>query len=219
MSDLSPAVADQIKLIRLEPKKPLLLCDADEVLLQFLRGVEMHLEDEGYYLDLKSFALSGNIKHASSHEAASQDQVKALLSGFFGARMKDMSPVTGAADALASLAQDVQIVILTNTPPKHRAARMEVLARHGMDYPLVANEGSKGGAAKALASQIDAPVVFIDDIPHNIDAVLASVRHAEGIHFVADERLRLLIPKATSALHRVDEWHLAEPLIRDVLLG
>ncbi len=219
MSELPPAVASQINDLRLEAEKPLLLCDADEVLFQFLAGLELHLEDEGYFLDLVSFALSGNIKHESSGEVASQARVRELLDGFFSSRMKDLKPVAGAADALAALAKDIQIVVLTNTPPALRSARGAALKRSGMDYPIIANKGSKGAAAKAIAESVTGPVAFIDDIPHNIDAVLAAVRHAEGIHFVADPRLRQLIPKATSAKHRVDEWPLAEPLIREMLLG
>ena len=219
MSDVSPAVAEQLKAIRLEPSKPLLLCDADEVLLEFLKGLELHLDDEGYNLDLQSFALSGNIKHVESGEAASHARVQELLKTFFASRMKDLNPVPGAADALESLSQDMQIVVLTNTPPAQKHHRVEALQNAGMSYPVIANEGSKGAAARALADQITAPILFMDDIPHNIDAVLAAVRHAEAIHFVADERLRSLIPKATSALHRVDEWPLATPLIRDALLG
>lgn len=219
MTGLSDSIRTQIDSLRLDSDKPLLLCDADEVLFQFLRGLERHIEEEGYHLDLVSFSLFGNIKHTETGEAAAREQVAELLKGFFANRLHELDPVPGAADALASLSRDVQIVVLTNTPPPQREARAAALKASGMPYPVIANEGPKGAAAGALAGAHQAPVVFVDDIPHNIDSVLEAIAHAQGIHFVADERLRPLIPKASKALHRVDEWQEAEPLIRAALLG
>jgi len=219
MNDVSDSIRTQIDSLRLDSAKPLLLCDADEVLFQFLRGLERHIESEGFHLDLVSFSLFGNIKHTDTGEAAAREQVAELLKGFFATRLHELDPVPGAADALESLSRDVEIVVLTNTPPAQREARAAALHAGGMPYPVVANEGAKGAAAGAIAAGRKTPVVFIDDIPHNIDSVLQTVSHAQGIHFVADERLRPLIPKAPNALHRVDEWPEAEPLIRAALLG
>jgi hypothetical protein len=217
MSDLSESIRTQIDELSLDSNRPLLLCDADEVLFQFVRGLERHIETQGFHLDLISFSLFGNIKHAVSGEVASRDQVAGLLKGFFATQLPTLDPVPGAAKALAAIAEDAQVVVLTNTPPPRRADRAEALVRGGMPYPVIANEGAKGAAAGAIAGAHKAPVVFIDDIPHNIDSVLEAVTHAKGIHFVADPRLRPMIPKAPSALHRVDEWPEAEPLIRAAL--
>jgi hypothetical protein len=218
MNTIPDSIRTQIDSLRLDSQRPLLLCDADEVLFQFVRGLERHLESKGFHLDLVSFSLFGNIKHTETGEAAARDQVADLLKGFFATRLAELEPVPGAAEALAALSKDAQVVVLTNTPPPQRAARTAALEAGGMPYPVIANEGAKGAAAGALAGAHKAPVVFIDDIPHNIDSVLDAVAHAQGIHFVADPRLRPLIPKAPSALHRVDEWPEAEPLIRAALL-
>jgi len=219
MTDLKESIRMQIDSIQLDPDTPLLLCDADEVLFQFIRGLENHLDDEGYHIDLVSFSLFGNIKNSESGEAASKDKVASLLKGFFATRLQELEPVPGAAEALAALAPEMQIVVLTNTPPDQRAARSHALHQGGMPYPIIANEGSKGATAEALAGGLTAPILFMDDIPHNIDSVLAAIPKAEALHFVADPRLRPLIPKAPAALHRVDEWPHAEPLIRNTLLG
>ncbi len=218
MIDLPPAIREQVDALHIAPDRPLILCDADEVLFQFLRGLEGHLIEEGFHLDLASFALFGNIKHTETGDAADREAVTKLLQGFFATKLETLKPVAGAAEALASLSRDAQIVVLTNTPPRQRAARVTALEKSNMPYPVIANEGPKGAAAAALASAHEAAVIFIDDIPHNIDSVLEAITHAKGIHFVADPRLRPLIPKAASALHRVDEWPEAEPLIRAALL-
>ncbi len=219
MTSLPSAVSNQIESLQIDSTKPMLLCDADEVLLQFLRGLEVHLNNEGYLLDLVSFSLFGNIKHADNGTAASREDVSSLIDGFFAGHMHTLEPVSGAAESLAALTPDIQIIVLTNTPQPQRQARAQILAKHGMAYPVIANQGLKGPAAKALAAQTSGPTLFMDDIPHNIDSVLEHAPRAKAIHFVADERLRPLIPAAPAALHRVDEWHLAEPLIRKALLG
>lgn len=212
-------VAEQIAQVPVTEGRPLLLVDADEVLLEFVKGLERHLEDEGYRLDLVTFSLFGNIKHADTGHAASREEVGGLLKSLFAEKMHTLTPVPGAAEALAALAEDAQVIVLTNTPGPQRDARAGVLASHGMPYPVVANEGLKGAAAKMLMQRAAAPMLFMDDIPHNIDSVLEHAEGAKAIHFVADERLRPLILKVPAALHRVDEWPLAEPLIRDALLG
>ena len=40
-----------------------------------------------------------------------------------------------------------------------------------MDYPVIVGSGLKGPAVAWLTRHIDAPVFFLDDIPHNIDSV------------------------------------------------
>lgn len=219
MNAFDESIRIQIDELHVQPDVPLILCDADEVLFQFLRGLEGHLEKEGYFLDLVSFALAGNIKHAESGEAVTRERVAELLAGFFASRTAHLEPVEGAAEALANLSHESQIVVLTNTPPERREMRAEALRKGGMPYPVIANKGPKGAAAAAIAEGHKAPAVFIDDIPPNIDAVLDAVPHAHGIHMVADPRLRPLIPKAPRATHRVDEWHEAEPLIAALLKG
>ena len=48
----------QIEALTLDPLRPLIVCDVDEVILHFLRGFEAYLNDNGLWLDPASFALS-----------------------------------------------------------------------------------------------------------------------------------------------------------------
>ena len=83
-----------------------------------------------------------------------------------------------------------------------------VLRNLGILYApdLVANAGGKGPAVTALAAGREAPVVFVDDIPHHHTSVAEHSAEAHRIHFVADERLRGLIGPADEAHARIDEW-------------
>lgn len=213
MTQLVPEIKSQIEAIRLEEGRPLILCDADEVLFKFLEGLEHYLESEGYWLDMTSFRLSGNVKKQGTDEAIDGMQVKQLLDSFFQHRTEHLDPVEGAAEALASLSEQAQIVILSNLPLAQRRDREKALAEHGMAYPLVANQGIKGPPAKALAEAAKAPVTFLDDLPPNLQSVRETVPHATLIHFIADPRLAQLIGKAEASDHRLDTW----PEVHDLL--
>lgn len=63
--------------------RPLLLLDADEVLLRFVEHLEGHLPTVGYELRLTSFQLGGNIFSTRDAVAAKPEDVKALIAGFF----------------------------------------------------------------------------------------------------------------------------------------
>lgn len=214
---IDDAVRRQIEATPVARDRPLLVCDADEVLLQFLAGLEAFLEERGLYLDLASYALTGNIRERTSGEALAADAVQRLLEAFFVERTGRLEPVPGAAEALAALAGDWQILVLSNVPPGKRQLRAETLARHGMPYPVIANAGLKGPAVALLAAQTRGPVVFVDDIPKNIDSVAELAGHVVRLHFVADPRLARLIGRAGTAHARHDDWPAARAFIAATL--
>lgn len=204
--DLPEFVATQIAALEIDPKRPLVLSDADEVLLQFAAPLELFLNEEGLYLDLTSFRLVGNIKLKSTGEAVSQQAVSALIGEFFASKVSDCPAVHGAPEALAQLSRRAEIIIVSNIPIEARQARADSLHALGMPYPLIANAGEKGPAIRAITAKHDAPVVFLDDLPQNIASVAAHAAHVHRIHFVADPRLRGLLDRAADAHARIDEW-------------
>ncbi|TNE56869.1 MAG: hypothetical protein EP340_10595 [Alphaproteobacteria bacterium] len=206
MINLVPEIRSQIEAIDLQEGRPLILCDADEVLFKFLDGLEHYLESEGYWLDMTSFRLTGNVKEQGSNEVVDGLRVKELLDSFFKHRTEHLEPVEGAAEALESLSDHAQIVILSNLPLAQRLDREKALAEHGMPYPLVANQGIKGPPAKALADAARGSVTFLDDLPPNLQSVREAVPHATLIHFIADPRLAQLIGKAEASDLRLDTW-------------
>ncbi|TNE37423.1 MAG: hypothetical protein EP347_07945 [Alphaproteobacteria bacterium] len=213
MIPLVPEIKAQVDAIQLQEGRPLILCDADEVLFKFLEGLEHYLENEGYWLDMTSFRLTGNVKEKGTDEVVDGMRVKELLDSFFQHRTEHLEPVEGAAAALESLSNHAQIVILSNLPLAQRQDRERALAEHGMPYPLVANQGIKGPPAKALAEAAGGPVTFLDDLPPNLQSVREAVPHATLIHFIADPRLARLIGKAEASDHRLDTW----PEVHDLL--
>lgn len=214
-SPLDPFVTDQIAALSLSKDRPLIVTDADEVLFQFMAGLEAFLERQGYEITLKSFAITGNVRHRETGTVVEPADMKQLLGGFFEEETHRLDPVEGAADALARLSDEADIVVLSNVPFAQRDARARSLTESGMPYPLVANSGLKGPAMASLANLGGRPVFFLDDIPHNLQSVHEAVSDVHLVHFVADPRLRKLVPSPTAEHVSSGDWDHTAEHIRD----
>lgn len=196
----------QLAALSLVSGRPLVIVDADEVLFHFMQGFERYLEAQGCAIALTSFALTGNIRRVADDGVLSQAEVGALLGSFFADHTESLSPVPGAAEALAALNRTMQVVVLSNLPLAQAPARRRALLAAGMDYPVVANTGSKGGAARRLADLAAAPIAFVDDIPNHHGSVRRAVPDAFCIQFVADPRLAALVPRAPESDLFAADW-------------
>ncbi|GHF29831.1 hypothetical protein GCM10017044_26400 [Kordiimonas sediminis] len=188
------------------PTRPLLLVDADEVLLKFVERLDVFLADQGYTLTMTSFRLAGNIRHTATQEVAAPETVKNLIGNFFDTCVGDMAAVDHAAHCLSNLSELYQIAILSNVPAHCRQRRAKNLADLGMDYPVLANAGGKGPAVADLLSWSDNGVVFIDDLPPQHASVAQHAPDCHRIHTVADKNLAALIGRAEHAHVRIDNW-------------
>ena len=215
---LSEEISNQIETLDLDPDRPLVISDADEVLLQFMRQFEIYLDRNDMWIDLSSFRLQGNIKYKGSDEAVDMTN-RNIIDDFFAAETLNFSPVEGAAEALNALSKEAQIIILTNLPLAQKSERQINLSKHGMDYPVIVGSGLKGPAVKSLGEKIKAPLFFLDDIPHNINSVAEYVPTSGRIHMIADPRLSKLIGAAEGASARIDQWQEAQAWIMDKLIG
>ncbi len=199
-------VERQLQALAFEPDRPLIIADADEVLVAFMAGLERYLEANGLFFDWASYALTGNIKRREDEVALEHEDVQQLLLGFFDRHAHELDPVPGAAKALEALAERCQIVVLTNVPSAHREARQRSLSESGMDYPVIANIGSKGPPVRFMADRVQAPIVFLDDIPRNHSSVARDAEKVHRVHFVADPRLARLLGPAEDSHYRSDDW-------------
>lgn len=203
---LDADVQVQLDALQLVPDRPLVITDADEVLFQFMKGLEDYLAGQELYFDWASFALYGNIRRRSDDAVVEMKDLASHLDGFFAAHAAELEAVDGAAAALGGLAERAQIVVLSNIPLPQREARLQALRRHGMDYPLVANRGPKGAAVHQMAARVAAPAVFIDDIPQNHKSVRAAGPGVHCLHFVADRRLAALLGPTEHCDIACDSW-------------
>tara|TARA_R110000824_G_scaffold399843_1_gene605974 strand:- start:63611 stop:64318 length:708 start_codon:yes stop_codon:yes gene_type:complete len=210
---LDEAVIPQIEALDLIHGRPLIVTDCDEVLMQFLVGLETYLETQGLWLDLQSYALTGNIKRRDTNEPLPGTAMPELMQGFFETSTGTLLPVAGASEALRDLSLRAQIVVLTNVPISEKDARSRNLAEKDMPYPVIANRGLKGAAVKLMADKVSAPTFFLDDIPHNIASVAKAHETCTLLHFIADKRLAKLMGQAPDSHFHTSEWAEAHAFI------
>ncbi len=204
--NLSESVRTQIDELDLVRGRPLVVCDADEVLFQFLEGLENYLARQGLRLDMVTYDLVGNIRSTHNDEAFAAEKVPGLLTSFFETETGKLQPVGGAAEALLSLVDRTQIVVLSNIPEAQRLVRASSLVDHGMPYPLIANEGDKGQAIRYLFEQVEARVFFVDDYPGHLTSALNHVDDCVCINLVMHPKIVPLIEQMDFDHPRARDW-------------
>ena len=191
--------------LSLAADRPLIVVDVDEVLALFYQGFGRFVAGRGYELRCEKFALFTNLFVPGATQHLEIETGRALFDEFFLSGAELIDPAPGAAAALAALAGEAQVVILTNAPEHGRAERLRWLKRHGMDYPMLVNAGPKGPVIAELAGRTHAPAVFVDDILGHLDSCAEAAPRVARFQTVADLLLRPLAP--TKPEHtRIDGW-------------
>jgi hypothetical protein len=202
--------------VPLTADRPLLILDADEVILRFVDGFDRFLRARDLFIDLTSYRLHGNVKRLDDQSPLIDVEVTALLEEF-RADLDWLHLVDGAHATLTALQPLMQVVVLSNVVPSQADARLRNFAEHGFDFPLVTNSGSKGDAVKRLASRGGTPAFFVDDIPAHLASAAKHAPEVFRIHMIGDERLKPLLPAAEDAHLRADTWADVEAFIRSKL--
>jgi hypothetical protein len=198
--------------------RPLLILDADEVLFMFVDGFMGFLESRGFYLDLASYRLHGNVKRRTDDSAVAHQDVTRLLE-IFRADLDSLAAVEDAQGVLEALSGRMDIVVLSNVSPSQAEPRLRNLAAAGLAYPLIANSGPKGPAVKVLAARGGSPAFFVDDIPPQLASVAEEAPDVFRIHFIGDTRLKPLLAPCEQAHLRAGDWHEIGAFVRGKLPG
>lgn len=194
-------------------ERPLIVCDIDEVVLEFITPFQTYLIHNGHELRATSFRLHGNIFELDGGNETPAEEVSRLLEAFFTSQDKWQTPVAAAAESLSRLSGHADIVFLTAMPPRHREVRRKLLTGHGFDYPMIATESPKGPAVLALHGTRSQPVVFVDDIFINLQSVRAHVPQSLLLNLMANETFRALAPHPGDGVDIASDWPHAEALI------
>ena len=211
-----PDVLSQLDAIALDPARPLVICDADDVLFHFLGGFDAFLAERDFYFDWTRYSLDGTIHRQIDSTPLDVGKATALLHEFFG-HVEELEPIEGASQGLSSIARRAQVVIMTNIPADASEGRRRSLVRHAMDYPLVTNIGGKGPAVGHLATRTGGPTVFLDDLPRQHASVAKAAREVIRVHFVAEARIDALVGEASDCNHKATSWAAAEEIVTRVL--
>ncbi len=221
MTETPPTPAPPLNIgLHIDPERPLIVVDVDEVLGMFMEGFERFIGRHGLEMRIDKFALFQNIYRRGEDQPLDSATGRRLFDAFFELDRHDIEVAPGAREALERLAKAASVVILTNAPAGSRPARARWLIENGLPYTLVVGSGPKGRPVAALAARTRGPVAFVDDLLPNLESVAVEAPGVHRFQMVADPRLRPLAPTAPTRHHRVDEWpQLADGIARSLGLA
>jgi hypothetical protein len=185
---MSVLTRQQLDAITVDPARPIIICDVDDVVVHFLRGFDALLAQSNHVLEANSFALGGNVLHRETRVEMPNHKVSELVDSYFTTKTEFMKPIDGAVESLLELSAHASVVMLTNLPHHAREKRIKNLLGHGLPFPVITNSGPKGPAIKDLASRTESTAVFIDDSPSFIQSAYEWAPSVKLVHFLHDER-------------------------------
>jgi len=207
----------QLKSLSLNPLRPVIISDADEVILQFSDILSEYLLSQGMYVNFISYALEGNIKYIESDKPVESSRFKEIIDDYFDNYVEKQPLVKDADKHLQNLSQLCDIIILTNIPHIFADRRRKLLVDRGLHYPMISSSGPKGPVMKAIREITAEKLIFIDDISHHHKSVAQFVPDALRIQYIANRHLDSIEEKSEYCHHRCQDWSHIERIIRDYL--
>ena len=214
---ISDFTKTQLGHLTVDPKRPLIICDVDDVVVHFLRGFDAILADMDHVLEATSFALDGNVVHRSTRVGMSPEQVAKLVDDFFHHHTEHLEVIDGAVESLLSLSDRATVVMLTNLPHHARDKRIRNLLKHGLPFPVITNSGPKGPAIKHLSGLTTERSVFVDDSPSFVTSSHEWAPEVKIVHFLHDERFVKLHKPFAFVSHTTGDWPDAKAHIEKLL--
>ena len=203
---MTPNTKKQISKLNINPTLPLMIFDADEVLVHFAEPFATYIKKHNHRLHLTGYRLDNAIKKADTDEVADPDTAKDLVWGFINEETKSQPAAKGAPQALKKLQAYAQIIILSNVPHSVHDDRVANLKSLNMDYPLISNEGMKGPAVKEILRNHKAQSFFIDDNPYQVESVYNDNQQTVCVHFSVCDLVKPYMPKAVGASIEPTSW-------------
>ena len=203
---MTPNTKKQISGLNIDPSLPLMIFDADEVLVHFAEPFSNYLKKHNHRLHLTGYRLDNAIKKLETDDVADPDTAKDLVWGFINEETKNQPAAKGAPEALKKLQEYAQIIILSNVPHSVHDDRVLNLKKIGMDYPLISNEGMKGPAVKEILKDHKAESFFIDDNPYQVESVYNDNQDTVCVHFSVCDLVKPYMPKAVGASIEPTSW-------------
>lgn len=195
--------------------RPLLITDCDEVLLHMVGPFEQWLEeahDIHFAVDRPDFG--GALTRRADASAVKEEHIGPLLDAFFTTEMHRQTIVPHARQALATIAELADIVVLTNLTDVFHAGRVAQLDALGIRHRVQCNQGGKGRpVAELIAEYAPSAAVFVDDLAQHHSSVARHAPDVWRLHMIAEPRVARHRPPAPDAHARIDDWAAALPWI------
>ena len=203
--------------------RPLVVTDCDEVLLHMVRHFRDWLDETqeiDFPLDSNPFA---SMRRRGEAETMPDDEKWSYLTQFFDTEMHRQTAIDGAADAMAELSREADVVVLTNLTDDFQAMRAAQLRDHGIAARVFTNQGPKGAALRRIVEEY-APsrAAFVDDLAHHHASAAEVLPDTIRLHFCGEPTIAGLVPCAHKSGHahaRIDTWQEALPWLLETLHG
>lgn len=202
--------------------RPLVISDCDEVLLHMVAHFKEWLEEsEGVRFELKGNNFATAMRWEKTGEPLEQADIWRFLGGFFDSQMHRQLPIEGAVEGINRLAENADVVILTNLNDERQERRTRQLAEHGVHARVYTNQGPKGPALKAILEEYaPSKAIFIDDLPQHHQSAAETVPNVSRLHLCGEPMIAPHIDCAHEAGHahaRIDQWAEALPWLLEEL--
>ena len=201
-------------------RRPLIVCDCDEVLLHMVAPFRDWLaETQGVTFAMQSNNFSEAMRWTANGEPVEPADIWRLLREFFETEMHRQTPISGAVEAMATLSERADVVVLTNLIDAHRDSRQAQLGTHGIAARVFTNQGPKGPALQAIIDEYrPSHTFFVDDLPQHHQSARETIAETGGaittLHLCGEPLLAPHIDCAHQAGHadaRIDGWAEALP--------
>ena len=214
---MDPITIKQIKNLSLNSNKPLLIFDADEVLVLFASHFSKFLNELGWKLNLKGYRLDDAIEHIQDGYIADKKTYQNLIDDFINQETANQPEAPGASATLKKFGTKAEIVILTNVPSRAYSQRIKNLAKLKMSNPTISNSGLKGPALVEITKLTKKSCVFVDDNPFQIASARDYTPNIYRFHFTACKIVKKTMPYAEGATHRPKSWSEVDSLLTQLI--
>jgi hypothetical protein len=198
--------------------RPLIISDCDEVLLHMVAPFKAWLEaSQGVNFHLEGHDFAHAMRWQSTGEFLEAADIWRMLGKFFDTEMDSQPAIAGAVEAINTLAEVADVVILTNLVDERREKRAAQLAAFGIHAEVYTNQGPKGPALqRIIAEHAPSRALFIDDLAQHHASVAEIAPQVTRLHLCGEPMIAHAIDCAHKAGHahsRIDRWDEALPWI------
>ena len=213
-----PPVHEQIENINIFPDQPLVLIDADEVLVHFAVPFRNYLRQRGFGLELNGYTLHDVILDRESNLFVDPQTARDLVVSFIKEETHRQPATEGAVESVHDISKSAQIIIISNVPRYAHEARLKNFQELNLPFPFVSNEGQKGPALKQICDQVKKPAVFIDDNASQIASAKKFVPDLYRFYFSGCDLVRTQMPITDAYTHNPKSWKELVHLCKELLL-
>lgn len=186
--------------------RPTIICDVDEVVLEFLTPFRNFLNSQNLSLRSDNFALNGNVVSQETGITLDNQMVRYMIDKLFANQQTWQTAVPTAAETLHQLSDVADIIFLTAMPPEHYTVRRELLDEFGMPFPLFSTNEPKGPLIKQLTANKEHASFFIDDMIYNHKSAAVYSPSTHNIHIMANDEFRAIAPAVHPDTYDAANW-------------